>query len=140
MKLSRMIYLIAAWAFIVGVILQLFFVGMTVVARQWDWANHGVLGHALGLPVLVMVIAVFTGRLPKSMKWLTLALFGVYVLQADVIIFLRDSAPLVSALHPVLALADFALGLYLVREAGTVFTRTRQRDMAQATTTLQTVD
>jgi hypothetical protein len=39
------------------------------------------------------------------------------VLQADVVIFLRSSAPLISAVHPVLALFDFALAITLVREA-----------------------
>jgi hypothetical protein len=41
----------------------------------------------------------------------------VYVLQADVVIFLRFQAPVIYALHPVLALADFALGLALARRA-----------------------
>ena len=51
------------------------------------------------------------------MKRLTWILFGVYILQADVLIFLRVQAPLASALHPVLALIDFALGLALARQA-----------------------
>jgi hypothetical protein len=48
----------------------------------------------------------------KGLTWL----FGVYVLQADVIIFLRLQAPLL-CLPPVLALVDFALGLALARAA-----------------------
>jgi len=51
------------------------------------------------------------------MKRLTWLLFLVYLLQADVLIFLRASAPVLSALHPVLALVDFALGLVLARQA-----------------------
>ena len=46
-----------------------------------------------------------------------LGLFGVYVLQADIVIFLREQLPLVSAFHPVLALVDFALALTLVRRS-----------------------
>lgn len=88
------------------------------VAGQIDWAAHRGLGHLLGLPLLIMIITAYTGRLPGSMKRLTWLLFAVYILQADVIIFMRDSAPFVSAFHPVMALVDFALGLTLALKAG----------------------
>jgi hypothetical protein len=117
MRISRNLYAIAAWAFVVGVAVQVFLVGMTVVAGQWGWAGHINLGHLLAVPLLVMVVTVFTGKYPTSMKRLTLLLFGVYVLQADVLIFLRVSVPVLSALHPVLALVDFALGALLARRA-----------------------
>ncbi len=110
-------YVIAAWLFVVGVTVQVFFAGMTVVAGQWGWANHVNLGHSLALPLLIMAVTAFTGKFPQSMKRLTLLLLGVYILQADVLIFMRASAPVLSALHPVLALVDFALGLALAIRA-----------------------
>ena len=81
------------------------------------WANHAGLGHGLALPLLVMLVTAYLGRLPRSMKLMTWLLFAVYILQADVIIFLRDSAPVVSAFHPVLALIDFALAVILAARA-----------------------
>lgn len=117
MKASRTIYAVFAWLFVAGVLVQVFFAGMTVVARQWSWDNHAGLGHGLGLLLLVMVITMYVAKLPRQMKRLTWMLFGVYILQADVVIFLRDSVPVVSALHPVLALIDFALGFWLARRA-----------------------
>jgi len=117
MKASRRIYLIFAWLFVVGVAVQVFFAGMAVVAGRWSWSNHVSLGHTLALPLLVMLITMYVGKLPGRMKRLTWLLFGVYVLQADVLIFMRASAPVLSALHPVLALVDFALGLALARQA-----------------------
>lgn len=117
MKASRTVYVIAAWAFIIGVLVQVFFAGMTVVAAQWGWDNHISLGHFLAAPLLVMLITAYVGKLPGRMKRLTWLLFGVYVLQADVLIFLRASAPVLSAFHPVMALIDFALGLMLARQA-----------------------
>ena len=116
-RISRIVYLIASWLFTLGVIVQVFLAGMVVVAGQSSWENHIGLGHSLGLPLLIMLLTVFIGGMPRRTKWLTLLLFVVYVLQSDVIIFLRQSAPLVSALHPVLALADFALGLTLALQA-----------------------
>lgn len=117
MKVSRIVYTAFAWLFVAGVLLQVFFVGMTVVARQWPWTNHVSLGHTLALPLVVMLISMYVGKLPRRMKLMTWLLFGVYILQADVLIFLRDTVPVLSALHPVLALVDFAMGLLLATQA-----------------------
>lgn len=113
----RRLYLLAAALFLAGVVAQVFLAGMVVVAGQMGWANHRDLGHALGLPLLVLLGAMYLGRMPTQVKRLTWLLFGVYVLQADVLIFLRASAPLAAAFHPVLALADFALAVTLVARA-----------------------
>jgi len=59
----------------------------------------------------------YLDRLPRQLKWLTWLLFLVYVFQVDVVIFLVAQVPLMAALHPVLALIDFALGLALVQRA-----------------------
>jgi hypothetical protein len=117
MKNARIVYLIAAWLFLAGVLTQVFLAGMVVVAGQMGWANHASLGHGLALPLLAMLVTAYLGRLPKSMKLMTWLLFVVYILQADVIIFLRGSAPIISAFHPVLALVDFALALTLAVRA-----------------------
>ncbi len=116
-KISRYAYLFAAWLFLLGVSVQVFLAGMVVVALQMGWNNHISLGHFLAAPLLLMLISQYPGRLPGRVKRLTWLLFVVYALQADVIIFLRFQAPVVSALHPVLALVDFALGLALARAA-----------------------
>ncbi len=114
-KLSRFIYFGAAGLFVTGVTIQVFLAGMTVVSGQISWESHIGLGHMLAFPLLIMLVCMYTGSMPGQMKRLTWVLFGVYVLQADIVIFLREQAPLVSALHPVLALVDFSLALALVQ-------------------------
>jgi hypothetical protein len=116
-KVSRYIYLFAAWLFVIGVSVQVFLAGMVVVATRMGWNAHVELGHFLAGPLVFMLVSMYLGRLPGKQKWLTWLLFAVYFLQADVLIFLRVSAPALSALHPVLALVDFALGLSLARQA-----------------------
>ena len=120
MKVARTLFMGLAWLFVAGVVVQVFFAGMAVVARQWPWTNHVTLGHTLAAPLLLMLVTAYLGRLPGGMKRLTWLLFVVYLLQADVLIFLRDSAPVLSALHPVLALADVVLGVALARQATAV--------------------
>ncbi len=117
MKVSRTLYMLFAWLFVAGVMTQVFFAGMTVVAGRWPWTNHAGLGHFLALPLLIMLVTMYAGHLPGRMKRLTWLLLLVYVLQADVLIFLRVSAPVLAAFHPVMALVDFALGLMLARQA-----------------------
>jgi hypothetical protein len=114
---SRLVYLLAAWLFVAGVLTQVFLAGMVVVAGQMGWNAHAGLGHLLSLPLLIMLVSMYLGRLPGNVKRLTWLLFVVYLLQADVIIYLRSSLPVVSAFHPVLALVDFALGLTLALRA-----------------------
>jgi hypothetical protein len=75
---------------------QVFLAGMVVVAARMGWDNHIGLGHSLAGPLLFMLVTMYLGRLPGSMKRLTWLLFGVYVLQADVLIFLRVQAPVLS--------------------------------------------
>ncbi len=116
-KGSRYAYLFASWLFLLGVVAQVYLAGMVVVARQTGWDAHIGLGHSLAGPLLIMLISMYLGRLPTPMKPLTWLLFVVYVLQADVVIFLRTQLPVVSALHPVFALLDFALAVALARRA-----------------------
>ena len=117
MGTSRKLYQIAAWLFVIGVLVQTFFAGMAVVARLTGWENHITLGHTLGLPLIIMLVTMYIGRMPRQMKRLTWILFAVYIFQADVVIFLREDLPLASAVHPVLALIDFALGWNLAQRA-----------------------
>lgn len=117
MKISRVVYTIAAWSFVAGVVVQVFFAGMAVVAGRWPWTDHINLGHFLAMPLLVMLVTMYVGKMGGSLKRLTWLLFLAYVLQADLLIFLRGSAPALSALHPVLALVDFALGVLLAWRA-----------------------
>ena len=116
-RTARYIYAGLAWLFVAGVLLQVFLAGMVVVARQSSWNAHIGLGHTLSMPLLFMLVTMYLGRLPRRVKTLTWALFAVYIIQADILIFMRMSVPVLSAFHPVLALVDFALGYALARQA-----------------------
>jgi hypothetical protein len=124
-KVSQILYFVASSLFLIGVTIQVFLAGMVVVALEMGWANHRDLGHGLALPLLVMLITVYLGHLPRNMKWMTWLLFVIYIMQADVIIFLRSSAPMISAFHSVLALVEFALGLALAYQAWTLIRKDR---------------
>jgi len=115
-KFSASLYRICNWLFLGGVVAQVFLAGLVVVARQTDWELHKGLGHLTGLPLILMVITMYLAKASAQTKRTTWILFVVYILQADVLIFMRESIPTLSALHPVLALIDFWLGVKLLRE------------------------
>lgn len=118
-NVSRIIYRIAAWVFVVWVIYQVFAAGMVAVAQQWDWAQHRGPGVFVSVPVFVMLITAYTGRLPGRMKRLTWLLFLVLVVQILMVVF-RHFLPVLGAFHPVLALAVFGLAVMVALRAGSL--------------------
>jgi len=115
--LSRMAYLTFAWLFVAGILFQVFLVGLGLFAGQQTWSTHVGFGHWFGIVPLLLVILSFAGRLPRSEKRLTASMFGVYLVQAEVFAAIRQAAPTTAALHPVLALILFALGLLVAQRA-----------------------
>jgi hypothetical protein len=61
-------------------------------------------------------VLAIVGRLPRRAVWGSVLLIVLFTLQS-VFVALRESAPLVAALHPVNALAIFLLSIWLARSA-----------------------
>jgi hypothetical protein len=80
-------------------------------------STHAGLGRWLGVQPFLLVILSFVGRLPAANKWLAGSLFGVCILQAEVIAAIRHAVPVLAALHPVLALVLFATSILVVQRA-----------------------
>jgi len=112
-RLSQRAYLACAWLFVAGILTQVFLIGMTFLGGQPSLPTHVGLGHGLGLLALLLVVLAYVGRLPSSMRRLTWLSFGIYILLADILVFMRGSVPLLAALHPVMAVVLFALTVSL---------------------------
>jgi membrane-bound metal-dependent hydrolase YbcI (DUF457 family) len=125
-KISRTLYLIASSLFLLGIAIQVFLAGMVVVALRMGWANHRDLGHSLALPLLVMLVTAYFGKLPRNMKWFIWVLFAIYIIQADILIFMRATMPVASAFHPVLALVVFSLAALLTYQSWELVREGRQ--------------
>ena len=96
LRVSRYAYAAATWLFVLGILAQVFLVGLSLLGRQPAWQSHIGLGHGLGLVALLIVVLAYTGQLPVRLKRLSWLNFVVYILLADVVIFMRDSLPLVA--------------------------------------------
>src|SRR5690606_39302478 len=103
-RAARYGYLGMATLFLVGIVAQVFFIGLSLLGRRPSWGEHSALGHMLLLPVLFMVILAYLGRMKRPVKSLTWLTFLNYLLLVTAV-FLRWSVPVVAAVEPVLAIA-----------------------------------
>jgi len=113
---TNLLFRILVWLFLIAIFAQLFLAGMVAVAEELkDWSLHAALGHMLAFILIPMLIIMYVGQASREVKLLTWVLFAVWFVQVYVlVILLRESMPVASALHPVLALIDFWLALRLL--------------------------
>lgn len=121
---TRIAYFLLAWLFVVGIVIQVYLVGLSLFVTRSTFFTHRAvldshtgLGHWIGILPLLMLVLVFLGRFPRSTKIQTGLLFALYLLQAQVFAIIRQDAPIVAALHPVLALLLFILSLAAARRS-----------------------
>jgi hypothetical protein len=72
-KWIRMVYVIDAWLFPVAILVQVFFVGLSLFTGQAYWSIHITFGHSLGLLPLLLICLSYLGRLPSPanrLAWL----------------------------------------------------------------------
>ncbi len=81
----------------------MFLVELSLLGERPSWDTH----IGLGMLALLMIILAYVGRLPGPMKRLTWLNFGIYFVLADIVIFQRDTAPVIAAFHPVMAVILF---------------------------------
>jgi hypothetical protein len=116
-KIGRYIFLALTSLLLVGIIVQVYLVGLTMLGGQSGvMDDHNGIGLVLGPVTLLIILPAYLGRLPNSMKlysWLIFATYFAMLVLANV----RQSVPSVAALHPVLALVLFAMTISQVISA-----------------------
>ena len=114
-RVPLVIYATLAVVFLLGVVVQVFLAGAGIFASVSWLSSHGILGQILPVIPLLMVILGLVGKLPCTINWLTVLLLVLVYIQPWFIYLSRSAGiPLLGALHPVNALAIFALSLYLL--------------------------
>lgn len=115
---ARIGYVIFAWLFMLGVVIQVLLVGLSLLGQMPLWDLHRDMGHTVGIALLPMLILAYVGRFPRAVKRQTWLLLGLYIVQAEVFATIRATLPLPAALHPVLAMLLFWLGVSVAQRAG----------------------
>jgi len=113
--LARLGFLAGAWLFVACVVIQVFLVGLDIFAGL-DGEVHRDFAYLYGWLVPVLVLLSGAARVPTGTRSLTLLLLVLFAAQT-VLPSLRDQVPVLAALHPVNALAIFAIGIVIARRA-----------------------
>lgn len=116
MRFIRRAHLVAAWAFVAGVVVQVFLAGLGVFDDPATFSTHASWGYTLEiLPLLLLGLAA-VGRLGRRQLILPAAIFGMFMLQS-IFVALRADLPMIAALHPVNGFAILFVGIAMAREA-----------------------
>lgn len=124
-RAARYVYVALAWAFLVGVVVQVFFIGLALFAGRENVALHVNFGYILHLaPILVLGAAVLA-RAGRRQILMALALaVTVFIVP---ILAVPGNAPVLGALHPVGALLAFWLSIVVAGGATTAATAGAQQ-------------
>ena len=120
MRAARVVFMWLERAFLVGLVLQLFFIGFGVFPRNGDsnpFGLHKSWGFILGDIAVVLFLIALAARPGRGTVLLALAVGLLTFLAQPLLVSARHKAPIVAALHPVNALLIFWLTLVLMRRA-----------------------
>jgi hypothetical protein len=111
----RRAHLLLAWAFVAGVVLQVFLAGLGVFASSSNFGTHAGWGFLLGLITIPLAIlgGIAAGR---RQALYGLALLGLFALQSY-FVAVRGDMPQVAALHPLNGFAILLVSIAMAREA-----------------------
>jgi Family of unknown function (DUF6220) len=120
MRAARVAWMWLERAFLLGLFLQLLFIGMGVFPRKGDpspFALHRSWGFILGDIAVVLFLLALAAR-PGWKTVLMAFIVGLLTFFVQpTLVEARTSAPIVAALHPVNALVIFWLTLVLIRRS-----------------------
>ena|SRR6188508_2610210 len=113
---ARYAFVALAWAFVAGVVLQVFFIGLGLFAGSENLELHVNFGWILHLfPILILGVAALA-RAGRTLLLQATAL-AVTVFIIPILATLRADTPVLAALHPVGALLAFWLAIVVARAA-----------------------
>ena len=110
-------YAVVAYLFVAALIVQVFLIGLALFDDPSFRETHRSFGFTVvGLAALLLLIVGILARPGRREVGLLVGIFILYIVQTS-LPGLQSSYPIVAALHPVLALGLFAMGLQVARLA-----------------------
>jgi hypothetical protein len=127
---ARYAFVVLAWAFVAGVILQVFFIGLGLFVSPRNLELHVSLGWILHLWPILILIAAGVARAGRT-RILQATALAVTVFIVPILATLRADAPVAAALHPVGAIFAFWLTI-VVAQSATSLVRATDAEVAPA--------
>jgi hypothetical protein len=115
-SVARIIYLALAWLLVAGLLVQVFLAGLGVFESPVDFETHRTWGFLLGIvPILLLVVGLI-GGVGRRLAVFAIVALVLFILQS-VFVALRESSPLIAALHPVNGFLILLIAIEMAREA-----------------------
>lgn len=110
-RASRILYAVLAWVFVAGMLLQVFLIGLALLGNTPSGLTmHQGFGWLLHLmPLLILLFAALSRAGKRHWQWALL--LAVVVFLVPIFAIMRESLPVVGALHPVGAVLAFPIAL-----------------------------
>jgi len=105
-----------AWAFLLGMVVQVFLAGLGMFAGSQNFRLHADFGWALHLAPLLLLAAAFAARAGR-LHWVFALALAIVVFIVPIFAILRTDMPVIAALHPVAAVLSFGLALMVARNS-----------------------
>lgn len=115
-RAGRFLFAALAWAFVVGVVVQVFLAGVGLFGVSGMDLHVG-FGYLIVYIPLLMLIVALAARPDRRTVWLTVALFVFGSVIQPTLPWLRTLSPFVAALHPPNALLVFWLAAIVARRS-----------------------
>ena len=110
-------YAVFAWIFLATLVVQVFLIGLALFDDESFRETHRQFGFEwVGLSALLLLVFGLLARPGRREVGLVVGVFVLYIIQTS-LPGLRDSYPVVAALHPVVALGLFAMAIQIARLA-----------------------
>ena len=127
---ARYLYATLAWAFVAGILLQVYFIGLGLFSSPDYNETHTTFGWILHTAAPVLLLAAALARPGRTWILATAALV-VLTFFVPILAAVRADLPLAAAFHPVGATVMFVLAIVVARGATSV---ARSTDLETRTT------
>lgn len=113
---ARWLFLVLVGVYLAAVLYQVFLAGMGLFGGDHDFESHRTLGYLIHLTPIPLILVAAVARVGSRLLLWTAALFVVQGIQ-PLLPMMRTDLPWAAALHPVLALVVFWLGITIALQA-----------------------
>ena len=114
-RAARIAYLVLAWVFLVGVVIQVFVIGLALFGGT-STELHVNIGWILHLAPLLVLLAAALSKAGRR-HWVAALALAAVVFVVPILVLARDSSPAIAALHPVAAIVAFWLSVVVARNS-----------------------
>lgn len=104
----------ASWLVAACVVVQVFLAGLGVFDDPGAFVTHREFGYLFGWLTLVVLVLALVGRMGRRLVGASLLLLVQFALQS-VLVAVRDSQPVIAALHPLNGMAILLVTVALAR-------------------------